>query len=99
MGGHTPQRSGLAAVIYTIFPRIKSGPLITFARIVNNISPTSKELNPPAVFFNRMVFPDPVVIDIMVHLESLPGAIPIISASVPTEIVTLKEFATIVLFP
>ena len=82
-----------------MFPRIKSGPLTTFPLMVSKILPTSKEPNPPAVFFKRIVLPDPVVIDNKVHLESLPEAIPIISASVPTDIVTLNEFATIVLFP
>ena len=99
VGGQTPHKSGFAAVIYTTFPKIKSGPLTTFALTINKISPTSNEPNPPPVFFKRMVFPDPEVIVNNVHLASLPAAIPIISASVPTEIVTLNEFATIVLFP
>ena len=67
--------------------------------MVSIISPTSNALKPPAVFFNLIVLPEPVVKLNSVQRGSLPEAIPIISASVPTDIVTLKEFATIVLLP
>ena len=63
------------------------------------ISPTSKGVKLPEAFVNLMVFAEPVVIENTTHLESLPAATPNISAFIPTVIVTISEFPTIVLFP
>ena len=75
------------------------GALITFPLTVSKISPTSKGVKFPAAFVNLIVLADPVVIEKTTHLGSPPGAIPIISAFKPTEIVTIMEFATILSFP
>ena len=99
IGGHTPHSKGLLALIYTILPKIKSGPLTTFPLTVSIIYPTSKEPKPPFVFFNLIVFPEPDDRVNNVQRGSLPGAIPIISASEPTDIVTLNELVTIVPLP
>ena len=51
------------------------------------------------MFFNIIVFPEPGVKLNCVHRESPPVAIPIISEFGPTDIVTIKELASIVLLP
>ena len=57
----TPHSNGLAAVIYTILPKIISEPLTTFPLTLSNIDPISDELKLPAEFVNLIVLPEPVV--------------------------------------
>ena len=91
--------NGLIPGKYEIFPKIRLGALITLPLTVSKISPTSKGVKFPAALVNLIVLADPVFIEKTTHLESPPGATPKISASKPTEIVTNKEFATMLSFP